>query len=116
MMPSRFAFLAVVSALSLPLHAQGTRGQIIGRVTDATGAVLVGAQVKGVNSDTNVATAATTSGTGDFVLPFLTPYNPESRHEGDSASTWNSTSTSWRMTRSPSTSSWNWAAPARVSK
>ena len=39
----------------------------------------MGAQVKGVNSDTNVATAATTSGTGDFVLPFLTPgpYNLE---------------------------------------
>ena len=56
-----------------PLSAQETRGQIIGRVTDATGAVLVGAQVKAVNSETNVATAAATNHTGDYTLPFLIP-------------------------------------------
>ena len=55
------------------LPAQETRGQIIGRVTDATGAVLVGAQVKGVNSETNVAAAAATNHTGDYTLPFLIP-------------------------------------------
>lgn len=51
--------------------AQENRGQILGRVVDPSGAVVVGAHVLAVNTATNVETAATTSETGDYVLPLL---------------------------------------------
>lgn len=57
--------LAVVSAAL----AQDSRGQIQGRVTDPSGAVISGANVRAVNTATNVAT----NQTGDFLIPFLLP-------------------------------------------
>ncbi len=57
--------------LTATLPAQESRGQIIGRVSDPSGAVIPGATVRAVNTGTNVATATTTSETGDFTLPFL---------------------------------------------
>ncbi|MCZ2155468.1 MAG: TonB-dependent receptor [Bryobacterales bacterium] len=53
--------------------AQETRGQILGRVTDQSGAVIVGASVKAVNTATNVMTSGRTNESGDFLLPFLLP-------------------------------------------
>lgn len=60
-------------ALSSPVSAQETRGQLLGRVVDRTDAVLIGARIEAVNNATNVVTAARTNATGDFVLPFLIP-------------------------------------------
>ena len=54
-------------------YAQETRGKILGRVTDQSGAVVVGATVKGVNTGTNVATSTVTNASGDYALPFLIP-------------------------------------------
>ncbi len=51
--------------------AQETRGQILGRVVDPSGAVVVGATVKAVNTETNVETTSITNETGDYALPFL---------------------------------------------
>ena len=51
--------------------AQGSRGQILGRVTDPSGAVIVGATVRAMNTATNVVTTASTNQTGDYTLPFL---------------------------------------------
>src|SRR5258708_37435671 len=70
---SRVIIAAASCLVASQLHAQETRGQIIGRITDITGAVLVGAQVKGINVDTNVASSASSNATGDYVLPFLIP-------------------------------------------
>jgi hypothetical protein len=53
--------------------AQETRGQIVGRITDATGAVISGAKVTGKNNATNVGITAVSSATGDYALPFLIP-------------------------------------------
>jgi hypothetical protein len=53
------------------LSAQETRGQILGRVTDPSGAVIVDAAVQAVNTATNVVTTGKTNQTGDFTLPFL---------------------------------------------
>jgi hypothetical protein len=53
------------------LSAQESRGQIIGRVSDPSGAVIAAASVHALNLATNVSTSATTSETGDFTLPFL---------------------------------------------
>jgi len=51
--------------------AQETRGQILGRVVDPSGAVVPGAPVRAVNTATGVETSSTTNENGDYVLPFL---------------------------------------------
>jgi hypothetical protein len=63
--------VANVLLFSAPVLAQETRGQILGRVTDQSGAVVAGAIVKAVNTATNVITTTTSNQSGDFVLPFL---------------------------------------------
>ena len=71
-MLQRFLSICSVACLfAATLAAQESRGQIIGRVSDPSGAVIPGATVRAVNTGTNVATTATTSETGDFTLPFL---------------------------------------------
>ncbi|MEK7406519.1 MAG: carboxypeptidase-like regulatory domain-containing protein, partial [Acidobacteriota bacterium] len=62
---------ALVSILAVGVNAQETRGQILDRVTDPSGAVVVGAAVKAVNTATNVVTSTTTNESGDYALPFL---------------------------------------------
>jgi hypothetical protein len=66
-------FFAMLGLLTPYAAAQETRGQILGRITDSTGAVVSGAKVTGRNVATNVATTAITNGTGDYALPFLIP-------------------------------------------
>jgi hypothetical protein len=68
--------LVLVAALvipNLPLSSQEARGTLLGRVTDSTGAVMVGAKVEALNTDTGVKTDATTNDTGDYLLPYLNP-------------------------------------------
>ena len=72
-MRSIISCLSLLALGSFSAAAQETRGQILGRVTDPTGAVVTGAQVQAVATATNVRTAAATNETGDFVLPFLNP-------------------------------------------
>jgi hypothetical protein len=72
MILKRFAYLcSFICMLAMGLSAQESRGQIIGRVSDPSGAVIPGATVRAVDTGTNVVTNATTSETGDFTLPFL---------------------------------------------
>jgi hypothetical protein len=61
----------VFFAAALTVSAQETRGQILGRVTDPTGAVVAGAKIQALNTATGVVTTATSSVTGDYTLPFL---------------------------------------------
>src|ERR1700722_15469942 len=65
----RFSVLMIFSVLALA--AQETRGQILGRVTDPQGALVVGATVTALNSATGVTASTLTNGTGDYTLPFL---------------------------------------------
>jgi outer membrane receptor protein involved in Fe transport len=53
--------------------AQLTNGDVIGTVTDTTGAVIPGARVTLTNSGTNVAVSAITNGTGDYTFNLLIP-------------------------------------------
>ena len=53
--------------------AQLTNGDVIGTVTDATGAVIPGAKVTLTNTGTRVAAVATTNGTGDYTFNLLNP-------------------------------------------
>ena len=65
--------LAILALIASHAAAQETRGQILGRITDATGSVVSGAKVTGKNAATNVANTAVTNSTGDYALPFLIP-------------------------------------------
>jgi hypothetical protein len=60
-------------ALGGSLHAQDARGTIVGRVTDATGAIVPNAEVRATSVSTGVATSAKTNESGNFVLPYLVP-------------------------------------------
>ena len=76
-----FAGILLFSTLA---YSQETRGQILGRVTDPSGAVMSGATVKAVDTATNVQTTTTTNSSGDYVLPFLISgtYNVEAEMAG----------------------------------
>jgi hypothetical protein len=55
------------------MTAQEFRGSITGRVMDAAGAVVPGAQVAATNTATNTSTWATTDESGAYTVLFLTP-------------------------------------------
>lgn len=67
------AFLAVVLAAGLAM-SQETRGRIVGRVADPSGAVVPQASVRVVNSATNVANESRTNSEGNFFV-ILEPGN-----------------------------------------
>src|SRR6266542_4340728 len=60
-----------VLALATAAHAQESRGTIVGRITDQSGAVIAGAEVRATNLATNVTAASKSNEQGNFVLPYL---------------------------------------------
>ena len=54
-------------------NAQDSRGAIVGRVTDASGAVVPGADVHATNAATGVVASSKTNESGNYTLPYLTP-------------------------------------------
>lgn len=60
-------------ALTAPLGAQETRGQITGHVQDSSQAVVVGAEIRATNTATNVSYTAKTNETGDYLISYLLP-------------------------------------------
>src|SRR5438128_793505 len=75
----RQSILALVAAAfcwTIPvatIHAQESRGTILGRVVDASGAVMPGVDVKAINTATTVTVSAQTNEAGSFNIPFLLP-------------------------------------------
>jgi hypothetical protein len=63
----------VLVLLLLAAFAQTESARISGRVTDLSGAVIVGAQCKITNIETDVSVATTTNEDGIYVLPDLHP-------------------------------------------
>ena len=69
--------MLLLRAALLPLlfvcavYGQESRGTILGRVTDSSGAVVPTAEVKAVNVATGVAVSAKTNESGNYSLPFL---------------------------------------------
>lgn len=55
------------------LLSQGVRATLVGRITDGSGAVIPNAKIKLANPASGDERNAQSSGTGDFVLPQLTP-------------------------------------------
>jgi hypothetical protein len=59
--------------LASSAFAQTPTASVVGRVTDASGAVLPGVTVIITNPDTNRPTEAVTNGQGDYTILFLNP-------------------------------------------
>ena len=82
----RVLYLSALSLgfLSLPLAAQEARGTLLGRVTDSTDALIVGAKVDAQNVDTGVRFSSLTNRTGDYIFPLLVPgtYSVKVEHPG----------------------------------
>ena len=70
---TRFARLITLLLLALGAafvaHAQQTTATIVGNVTDASGAVIVGAKVMATNTATNTVRATVTDSSGQYSLP-----------------------------------------------
>lgn len=62
-----------IFVLVAPCLAQDARGTILGRLTDPSGAVMAGVEVRATNTGTGVAAAAKTNEAGNFLLPYLIP-------------------------------------------
>jgi hypothetical protein len=70
---SKLCTLFISLSCITALHAQRDLATLVGTVTDATGGVIVGAQVTVAEVGTGVVYTLTTSGTGEFVRPALKP-------------------------------------------
>src|SRR5216684_8492217 len=68
---TRFLLALVVLALSVGAFAQGGSGQLTGLVTDSTGAVVSGVEVKLTNSATGEVRATVTTPAGIYGFPAL---------------------------------------------
>jgi hypothetical protein len=68
-----FAGLGALSLILLCHSAfgQDTRGTLLGRVTDPTGALISGAEVRARNVETGVTAVASTNEAGNFRIPYL---------------------------------------------
>jgi hypothetical protein len=67
----RLVVLALVSII--PVAAQNPTASVVGRITDATGAVIPGVSVKVTNLDTNQTYRGASNGAGDYTIPYLNP-------------------------------------------
>ena len=85
--PLRSALFALLTALCLtraPLAAQVLKGQILGVITDQSGAVVPGVKISIVETQTNSRRTTDTSDTGNFFFVSLDPgsYRVEAEKTG----------------------------------
>src|SRR5438045_9348137 len=73
-----------LGSFCLPVSAQYARGALLGRVTDSSDALIVGAKVEALNVDTGVRLNSVTNHTGDYIFPLLVPgsYSVKVAHPG----------------------------------
>src|SRR5947207_1976428 len=80
--------IALLLCLSgLVAWGQTTTAQITGKVTDASGAALVGARISVTNAGNGAVRAAQANDSGNYILPLLEPavYNLRVEKEGFTA-------------------------------
>ena len=68
-----YVLVAICLTAALVTRAQLTSGDVLGTVTDTTGAVVSDAKVTLTNTETGIEQAAATNGTGDYSFNLLTP-------------------------------------------
>src|SRR5580765_3934768 len=83
------AHLSILSVLAfllcrMPLAAQVSTADILGTVTDSSGAVLVDAKITVENPETNLTRTATSNSSGNYVISLLPAgrYNIKVEHPG----------------------------------
>jgi hypothetical protein len=83
-LPTAVLVACCIAGLTQPVTAQETRGAILGRVVDTTGAVVPGVSVRATNTATNVTAAAESNAEGNYELPYLLPgtYSVTTEHAG----------------------------------
>lgn len=72
-MPQLIPAIFLALGFACAARGQDARGDLLGRVSDPTGAVVAGATVKAVRLVTNLGATARTNETGDYVPAFLLP-------------------------------------------
>lgn len=77
-------FIALCLLAVAPGWSQDTRGAIVGRITDPSGALIPGAQVTVSNTATGTKVSLTTNAEGMFLAPLLSPglYQVEAAAQG----------------------------------
>lgn len=70
-MKIRLALL--LTLFSAAAYSQESRGAILGRVADSSGAPIAGAGVKATNPETGITISATSNADGNYFLPYLVP-------------------------------------------
>jgi hypothetical protein len=75
--PGVAAIVAACAALSIPAPARAqaatNSGQIVGQITDTSGAAIVGAQITARSEDTNLVRRAASDSAGRYAVPLLPP-------------------------------------------
>jgi hypothetical protein len=72
----KYVSLSILAILLLAINVsfgQDSRGTVVGRVGDVSGAVVPGAKVTATNTATGVVAAAETNAAGRYALPYLIP-------------------------------------------
>ena len=69
----RPTWLVLLLLLTPPLHGQSTKGEILGNVTDASGAVVPGVEVTATAVETGLHRIALTRSDGAYTFPYLEP-------------------------------------------
>src|SRR5579871_563642 len=69
---------------TLAVYGQTPSASVVGRVVDATGAVVPGVAIRIVNVDTNQKYTAASNSIGDYTVPYLNPgrYSLEADAQG----------------------------------
>jgi Carboxypeptidase regulatory-like domain len=68
-----FAFVFVLSIVLPPANAQSTNASLIGRVTDPSKALIVGAKIAAISGGTNTRCEVVTNSSGGFYLTDMLP-------------------------------------------
>jgi len=69
----KLIFAVPLLLLASSAWGQDPRGTMLGRVTDATGSVMPGVEVRATNAQTGVTITALTNDRGNYNMPFLLP-------------------------------------------
>jgi outer membrane receptor protein involved in Fe transport len=72
-MMKRHAYIALFYLSIIPLAAQTPSASVVGRVVDASAAVIPGVTINITNLDTNQTYRGIANGAGDYTVPYLNP-------------------------------------------
>ena len=88
---SLIAIFLCALLFSAPMGAQVQTADVVGTVTDSTGAVLPGATVTITNVETNIVQTTTSNATGDFIFTLLPAGNYSVKFESKGFKTYTAT-------------------------